>query len=74
MHTKSKNTGLAGNHIIHYAFATHLLESGTDLRYIQELSGHKSFKTTGIYTYVSERDIGQSKNPLNTIKKRGNEI
>lgn len=43
---------------------SNLLESGTDLRYIQELLGHSSSRTTEIYTHVSTKNIQQIKNPF----------
>ena len=53
--------------ILDVTTATHLLESGVDLRYIQEILGYKSSKTTEIYTHVSKATIASIKSPLDSI-------
>ncbi len=54
-------------HKIRHCFATHLLDEGTDIRYIQELLGHKDIKTTLIYTHVTTKDIRKIKSPLDNL-------
>ncbi|MEP2025787.1 MAG: site-specific tyrosine recombinase/integron integrase [Reichenbachiella sp.] len=63
----AKNAGVQKTvvpHMLRHSFATHLLEGGTDIRYIQMLLGHNSTKTTEIYTHVANSDFMNIKNPL----------
>jgi integrase/recombinase XerD len=64
---RSGITKKATLHWLRHSYATHLLESGTDLRYIQELLGHNSSRTTEIYTHVSQRNIQQIKSPFDDL-------
>ncbi len=54
-------------HWLRHSYATHLLENGTDLRYIQEILGHSSSKTTEIYTHVSTKNIRNITSPFDSL-------
>ena len=58
-------------HTLRHSFATHLLESGTNLRYIQVLLGHNSSKTTEIYTHVCSHKLSEVTSPLDKLFEKG---
>ena len=64
---KARNKKPVTLHWLRHSYATHLLENGTDLRYIQEILGHNSSRTTEIYTHVSNKSIQKIISPFDTL-------
>ncbi|MCO1604652.1 site-specific tyrosine recombinase/integron integrase [Desulfosporosinus nitroreducens] len=65
---KAKITKKVSVHSLRHSFATHLLERGIDLRYIQEILGHQNSKTPEIYTHVSKKSIANIRSPLDSLE------
>ncbi len=66
---KAKINKVVGIHGLRHSFATHLMEAGTDTKFIQELLGHNDIKTTMRYVHVTNRSIKNIKSPLDNLDK-----
>lgn len=66
-----KNVGF---HSLRHSYATHLLDNGTDVKYIQQLLGHNDIKTTLRYLHVTNKDVKKIESPLDKIAQKANKI
>jgi len=70
-HKGAERTGIcfpySSVHNLQHSFAKHLIESGTDIRYIQELPGHSGINTTLIYTHITNKAINRIQSPLDRL-------
>ena len=67
---KAKISKNGSVHTLRHSFATHLLEQGVDLQYIQRLLGHSTVKTTSMYLHVTRKDIQGIKSPIDIMEGR----
>jgi len=73
IHDAGLKAGIAKNvspHVLRHSFATHLLETGVNLRKIQVILGHRSLQTTSVYTHLAKDFLSEVKSPLDTLGVR----